>query len=57
MTSMSCRVACVVLAIPLALITGWPYEASIAVIGVLTVVYTYFGGSYIEVKPPEGTEK
>ena len=20
-------------------------------------VYTYFGGSYIEVKPPEGTEK
>ena len=31
-------------AIPLALITGWPYEASIAVIGVLTVVYTYFGG-------------
>ncbi len=31
-------------AIPLAIITGWPYEASIAVIGVLTVVYTYFGG-------------
>lgn len=31
-------------AIPLALITGWPYWASIAVIGVLTVVYTYFGG-------------
>jgi SSS family transporter len=31
-------------AIPLALITGWPYPASIAVIGVLTVVYTYFGG-------------
>jgi SSS family transporter len=31
-------------AIPLALITGWPYEASIAVIGVLTVIYTYFGG-------------
>jgi solute:Na+ symporter, SSS family len=31
-------------AIPLALITGWPYEASIVVIGVLTVVYTYFGG-------------
>lgn len=31
-------------AIPLALITGWPYEASIAVIGALTVVYTYFGG-------------
>jgi SSS family transporter len=31
-------------AIPLALITGWPYEASIVVIGALTVVYTYFGG-------------
>jgi SSS family transporter len=31
-------------AIPLALITGWPYSVSIAVIGVLTVVYTYFGG-------------
>jgi SSS family transporter len=31
-------------AIPLALITGWPYPLSIAVIGVLTVVYTYFGG-------------
>ena len=31
-------------AIPLALITGWPYGASIAVIGVLTVIYTYFGG-------------
>ena len=31
-------------AIPLALITGWPYPISIAVIGVLTVVYTYFGG-------------
>jgi len=31
-------------AIPLALITGWPYPASIAVIGVLTVIYTYFGG-------------
>ena len=31
-------------AIPLALITGWPYPASIAVIGVLTVTYTYFGG-------------
>jgi SSS family solute:Na+ symporter len=31
-------------AIPLALITGWPYELSIAVIGLLTVVYTYFGG-------------
>ncbi|NNF13806.1 MAG: sodium/solute symporter [Gemmatimonadetes bacterium] len=31
-------------AIPLAIITGWPYPVSIAVIGVLTVVYTYFGG-------------
>ncbi|MCG6957472.1 MAG: sodium:solute symporter [Gemmatimonadetes bacterium] len=31
-------------AIPLALITGWPYWQSIAVVGVLTLVYTYFGG-------------
>lgn len=31
-------------AIPLALVTGWPYPVSIAVIGLLTVVYTYFGG-------------
>jgi solute:Na+ symporter, SSS family len=31
-------------AIPLALITGWPYPVSIAVIGGLTLVYTYFGG-------------
>jgi len=31
-------------AIPLALVTGWPYPLSIAVIGVLTLVYTYFGG-------------
>jgi SSS family transporter len=31
-------------AIPLALITGWPYPASIAVIGVLTLIYTYLGG-------------
>ena len=31
-------------AIPLALITGWPYPASIVAIGVLTMVYTYFGG-------------
>lgn len=31
-------------AIPLALITGWDYPVSIAVIGVLTVIYTYFGG-------------
>jgi solute:Na+ symporter, SSS family len=31
-------------AIPLALVTGWPYPASIAVIGLVTVIYTYFGG-------------
>jgi len=31
-------------AIPLALITGWPYPTSIAVIGILTVIYTYFVG-------------
>ena len=31
-------------AIPLALVTGWDYPVSILVIGVLTVVYTYFGG-------------
>ena len=31
-------------AIPLALITGWSYPVSIAVIGVLTVIYTYVGG-------------
>lgn len=31
-------------AIPLALLTGWSYPVSIAVIGLLTVVYTYFGG-------------
>ena len=31
-------------AIPLALITGWPYPVSIGVIGVLTVIYTYCGG-------------
>ncbi|MDT8342284.1 MAG: sodium:solute symporter, partial [Longimicrobiales bacterium] len=31
-------------AIPLALITGWDYPVSIAVIGALTVVYTYLGG-------------
>ncbi|MEX0935782.1 MAG: sodium:solute symporter [Gemmatimonadota bacterium] len=31
-------------AVPLALITGWPYPLSIVVIGVLTLVYTYFGG-------------
>ena len=31
-------------AIPLALITGWPYATSIIVIGVLTLIYTYLGG-------------
>ena len=31
-------------AIPLALITGWSYPTSIAVIALATVVYTYFGG-------------
>ncbi len=31
-------------AIPLALVTGWPYPLSIAVIGLLTFVYTYVGG-------------
>jgi SSS family transporter len=31
-------------AIPLALITGWSYPVSILIIGLLTVVYTYFGG-------------
>lgn len=31
-------------AIPLALVTGWSYWASIVVIGLLTLVYTYFGG-------------
>ncbi len=31
-------------AIPLALITGWPYWVSIVVIGALTLIYTYFGG-------------
>jgi SSS family solute:Na+ symporter len=31
-------------AIPLALITGWSYGVSIAVIAAATVVYTYFGG-------------
>ncbi len=31
-------------AIPLALITGWPYPLSIAVIGIVTLAYTYFGG-------------
>ncbi len=33
-----------VTAVPLALITGWPYWVSIALIGLATLVYTYFGG-------------
>ncbi len=31
-------------AIPLALLTGWPYWVSITVIGVATLAYTYVGG-------------
>lgn len=31
-------------AIPLALLTGWSFPISVGVIGLLTVVYTYFGG-------------
>ncbi len=31
-------------AIPLSVITGWSYPVSIAVIGLLTVIYTYLGG-------------
>ena len=31
-------------AIPLALVTDWPYPASIAAITLLTVIYTYLGG-------------
>ncbi len=31
-------------AIPLAVITGWSYPVSIAVIGFLTIIYTYLGG-------------
>lgn len=31
-------------AIPLAVITGWPYPVAILVIGAATVVYTYVGG-------------
>lgn len=31
-------------AIPIALITGWSYSVSILVIGVLTLIYTYYGG-------------
>ena len=31
-------------AIPLSIITGWSYPLSIAVIGILTIIYTYMGG-------------
>ena len=31
-------------AIPLALVTGWPYELSILAIALITVIYTYAGG-------------
>ena len=31
-------------AIPLSVITGWGYPVSIAVIGILTIIYTYVGG-------------
>lgn len=31
-------------AIPLSVITGWSYPVSIAVIGILTIIYTYIGG-------------
>jgi SSS family solute:Na+ symporter len=31
-------------AIPLALLTGWPYPVSIALIGLATLAYTYVGG-------------
>ncbi|MGH7574778.1 MAG: sodium:solute symporter [Longimicrobiales bacterium] len=31
-------------AIPIALITGWPYWLSILVAGVFTLIYTYYGG-------------
>lgn len=31
-------------AIPLSIITGWSYAVSIAVIGILTIIYTYLGG-------------
>jgi SSS family solute:Na+ symporter len=31
-------------AIPLSIITGWSYPVSIAVIGILTIIYTYLGG-------------
>ncbi|UCE05777.1 MAG: sodium:solute symporter [bacterium] len=31
-------------AIPLSVITGWSYPISIAIIGILTIIYTYIGG-------------
>ncbi|MBN1153387.1 sodium:solute symporter [candidate division KSB1 bacterium] len=31
-------------AIPLSVITGWSYPVSIAIIGILTIIYTYIGG-------------
>lgn len=31
-------------AIPIALITGWPYWQSILIAGVFTLIYTYYGG-------------
>lgn len=31
-------------AIPLSVITGWSYPVSIAIIGILTIIYTYVGG-------------
>lgn len=31
-------------AIPLSIITGWSYPVSIAIIGILTIIYTYIGG-------------
>lgn len=31
-------------AIPLSIITGWSYPVSIAMIGIFTIIYTYFGG-------------
>jgi len=31
-------------AIPLSIITGWSYPLSIAIIGILTIIYTYLGG-------------
>ena len=38
------RVTVAIAGLMLALLTGWPYELSILVIGLLTLVYTYLGG-------------